>query len=92
MDRVWLDGPKLKESLPTLSFWERFKVMYLMKALKVNEEQREGFLKPLPFYIFYCWYCDNFSYDYPHGYKNYFTCHHPECQMHTYKLELVDRN
>jgi len=92
MDRARLDNQRLDEFLPMLSFLEKFKVQFLRYAIKVNEERREGWSGYLPFYLFYCWHCWGFSYDYPHGYKNYFICHREDCRGKAQELRLEDQS
>ncbi len=72
----WIDARKLQEYLPKLSESEK-EAVKRGKKIKVCEEQREGWLGKLPFYIFWCPSCENFAYDYAHGYieNQHLNCH-----------------
>ncbi|MBU6141994.1 hypothetical protein KGO95_02665 [Patescibacteria group bacterium] len=76
MERFLLDAAQLRKYLPALSESQKNAIRN-GKKIKVAEEQREGWTGKLPFYIFWCPTCDNFSYDYPHGFieTQYLTCH-----------------
>ena len=72
----WQSAKQLDEHLPKLSESQKERVKNGVK-IKVCEEQRENWSGKLPFYIFWCEDCENFAYDYPHGYieVQYLICH-----------------
>lgn len=71
------DAAQLREHLPKLSESQKNNIRRNNAKLKVCEEQREGWLGKLPFYVFWCPACENFGYDYPHGHieTQYLNCH-----------------
>ena len=66
----------LWKNLDRLSNWQKWRGENGAKIL-IAHEKREGWLSELPFYIFWCGKCENFSYDYPHGHleRRYLFCH-----------------
>lgn len=72
-----LDAAQLREHLPRLSERQKDRIQYNGAKIQVCEEQREGWTGKLPFYIFWCPRCDDFAYDYPHGFieNQYLSCH-----------------
>lgn len=66
----------LRRSVDKLSKWQKRRVRNGAKVL-AGYERREGWSGELPFYIFWCSDCENFSYDYPHGHieRQYLSCH-----------------
>ncbi len=63
----WKNAAGLNKHLSGLSEKQKEKIRNGAKV-EVCKEMREGWNGELPFYIFWCGECDNFSYDYPHGY------------------------
>lgn len=46
--------------------------------IRLAKEQRAGWKGKLPFYLFWCAACKNFTKDYPHGHieRQYLSCSH----------------
>lgn len=46
--------------------------------IRLPKEQRQGWTEKLPFYLFWCAECKEFTKDYPHGHieRQYLTCSH----------------
>ena len=72
----WENGAGLNRHLPSLTESQKKKIRN-GKKIEVCTEMREGWTGDLPFYIFWCGRCENFSYDYAHGYPHnqYLNCH-----------------
>ncbi|GEM_PF-2623905 len=64
----WKNAAGLKKHLPKLSDFDKFCIRNLESKIEVCEEQREGWPGKMPFYIFWCPNCENYSYDYPQGF------------------------
>jgi len=77
-----VNGLELQKHLSHLSALQKLRIMRGAKV-RVAEEQREGWSGKLPFYVFWCDQCENFSYDYPHGYidRRYLKCHACEARI-----------
>lgn len=52
----------------TLCPFKIFLAKALGRKIYIGNEQREGFIEPTPFYLFWCRHCDHWAKDYPHGY------------------------
>ncbi len=92
MDRFFIDAAQLNKYLPTLSESQKREIRNGGK-IQVCEEQREGWVGKLPFYIFWCPRCDNFSYDYMHGFidRQHMICHrcHEQIDFSPWWIELA---
>lgn len=67
----------LNRVLPYVSRWDQYRIKNMGVKFYVGEEQRQGWSGKLPFYVFWCDQCEDFSYGYPHSYvgNRYLLCH-----------------
>lgn len=65
-----------QQATARLSWFAKFRVCQLGKKLYLGHEKRDGWLGPLPFYLFWCGECEHYAKDYPHGHieKRYLIC------------------
>ncbi len=77
----WENARGLRENLDKLSGWQKSRIRRGVK-IEVAKEQRQGWRGELPFYIFWCFGCEDYSYDYAHGHieRRYLNCH--RCNFH----------
>jgi hypothetical protein len=73
----WENARGLRTNLGKLSAWQKYRIKNHDVKVLVARERREGWRGELPFYIFWCGDCGDFSYDYAHGHidRRYLNCH-----------------
>jgi len=64
-----------------LTFWQRI-LLRLLGHVYLFHAQKEGWKGSLPFYLVKCRQHGILYLDYPHGYRNYFSC--PLCRKEWY--------